>query len=34
VWVDADTVEIEIPLPAEPSKIEFNYLHGVLATVR
>jgi aminopeptidase N len=34
VWVDADTVEVEIPLPAEPSKIEFNYLHGVLATVR
>jgi len=34
VWVDADTVDVEIRLPAEPSKIEFNYHHGVLADVR
>ena len=34
VWVDADTVEVEIPLPAEPSEIEFNYHHAVLADVR
>ena len=34
VWVDADTVEIEIRLPAEPSEIDFNYHHGVLADVR
>jgi hypothetical protein len=34
VWVDADTVEVEIGLPAEPSEIEFNYHHGVLADVR
>ena len=34
VWVDADTVNVEIPLPAEPSDIEFNYQHGVLAHVR
>ena len=34
VWVDADTVAVEIPLPAEPSDIEFNYHHGVLAHVR
>jgi hypothetical protein len=34
VWVDADTVDVEIRLPAEPSEIEFNYHHGVLADVR
>ena len=34
VWVDADVVDVEIPLPAEPSDIEFNYHHGVLAHVR
>ena len=34
VWVDADTVEVEIPLPAEPAEVEFNYHHGVLADVR
>ena len=34
VWVDADSVAVEIPLPAEPSEIEFNYHHGVLAHVR
>ena len=34
VWVNADTVDVEIPLPAEPSGIEFNYHHGVLADVR
>ena len=34
VWVDADSIDVEIPLPAEPSEIEFNYHHGVLADVR
>ena len=34
VWVDADTVDVEIFLPAEPSDIDFNYHHGVLAHVR
>ena len=34
IWVDADTVEVEIPLPAEPEDIEFNYQYAVLAKVR
>ena len=34
VWVDADAVEVEIPLPAEPTDVEFNYQHAVLAHVR
>ena len=34
VWVDSESVEVEIPLPAEPSDVEFNYRHGVLAEVR
>ena len=34
IWVDADTVEVEIPLPAEPEDIEFNYQYAVLANVR
>ena len=34
IWIDADTVEVEIPLPAEPADIEFNYHYGVLANVR
>ena len=34
VWVDAPSVEVEIPLPAKPSDIEFNYHYGVLAKVR
>ncbi|MCE2540289.1 MAG: hypothetical protein J4G16_07850 [Acidobacteria bacterium] len=34
VWIDRPEVEVEIPLPAEPARIDFNYLHGVLARVR
>ena len=34
IWVDSDTVEVDIPLPAEPTTIDFNYRHGVLANVR
>jgi len=34
VWVEADMVDVEILLPAEPSEVEFNYHHGVLADVR
>lgn len=34
IWVDAETVNVEIPLPAEPTAVEFNYHHGVLANVR
>ena len=30
----AEMVEVEIPLPAEPEIIEFNYQHGVLAHLR
>ena len=34
VWVDADTVNVDIPLPAKPTDVEFNYQLGVLARVR
>jgi hypothetical protein len=34
IWVDARTVPVEIPLPAEPTAIEFDYQHAVLAQVR
>jgi len=34
IWVDTGTVDVEIPLPAEPTAVEFNYHHGVLAHVR
>ncbi len=34
VLVDADTVDVEIPLPAEPTAVEFNWRHAVLAHVR
>ena len=34
IWVDAETVDVEIPLPAQPAAVEFNYHHGVLAHVR
>ena len=34
IWVDSDTVEVEIPLPAEPTAIDFNFQHAVLANVR
>ena len=32
--VDAPSVDVEIPLPAEPTDVEFNYRHAVLAHVR
>ncbi len=34
IWIDQPEVEVEIPLPAEPDDIEFNWHHGVLARVR
>jgi hypothetical protein len=34
VWVDADEVMVEVPLPARPTDIEFNYQHAVLAKIR
>jgi aminopeptidase N len=34
IWIDADSVDVEIPLPAEPTALEFNYQHAVLAHVR
>ena len=34
VWVDSQSVDVEIPLPAEPSGVTFNHHHGVLAEVR
>lgn len=34
IEVDAPLVEVEIPLPAEPTAVQFNYQHAVLAHVR
>ena len=34
VWVEAARVDVDLPLPARPSEIEFNYLNAVLAHVR
>ena len=34
IRVDWPEVEVEIPIPAEPTRIDFNHLHGVLARVR
>ena len=34
IRIDRPEVDVEIPIPAEPTRIEFNYLHGVLARVR
>ena len=34
IWVDADRVEVDLPLPARPSDIEVNYLNAVLARIR
>ena len=34
IWIDQPEVTVEIPLPAEPDDVEFNWHHGVLARVR
>ena len=34
IWVDREEVAVEIPVPAEPERIDFNYHHAVLAHVR
>jgi aminopeptidase N len=34
VWIDQPEISVEIPLPAEPTKILFNYQFGVLASVQ
>ena len=34
IWVDAEEVMVELPLPARPTRIEFNYQYAVLARVR
>ncbi|MDA1095158.1 MAG: M1 family aminopeptidase [Acidobacteria bacterium] len=34
VWVDAEEVQVEFPLPERPTRVEFNAEHGVLAKVR
>ena len=34
IWVDADEVQVELPLPARPTRVEFNWQHAVLAKVR
>jgi hypothetical protein len=34
IWVDAEEVQVELPLPARPTRVEFNYRHAVLAKVR
>ncbi|MCY4027126.1 MAG: M1 family aminopeptidase [Acidobacteria bacterium] len=33
VWVDAEAVEVEIPIPERPTEITFNHLHAVLARI-
>ena len=33
VWVDAEAVDVEIPIPARPTDITFNHRHAVLARV-
>ncbi len=34
VWVDRTEVRVELPLPARPTGVEFNYQHAVLAKIR
>ena len=34
IWVDAPEVTVELPLPARPTRVQFNYQHAVLAKVR
>ena len=34
IWVDKSEIDVEIKLPANPVKIDFNYQHGVLTNVR
>ena len=34
VWVDADEVTVEIPLPAQPTDIDVNYHYAVLARIK
>ena len=34
VWVDADSVGVDLPLPDRAAKVDFNYLNSVLARVR
>jgi hypothetical protein len=34
VWVDTGMVDVDLPLPARPTEVEFNYLNGVLANLR
>ena len=34
IWVDADEVMVEVALPAQPTRVEFNYQHAVLAKIR
>ena len=33
IWVDKESVSVDIPLAAKPTDVEFNYLNGVLAKV-
>ena len=34
IWVDKSEIDVEIKLPANPVKIDFNYQHGVLTNAR
>jgi aminopeptidase N len=34
IWMDKSEVLVELPLPARPTKIEFNAQHAVLAKIR
>ena len=34
IWVDAEEVLVELPLPARPTRVDFNYQHAVLAKIR
>ena len=33
VWVDAESVDVEIPIPERPIEVTFNFRHAVLARV-
>ena len=34
IWVDMEEVMVELPLPARPTRVEFNYQQAVLAKIR
>jgi hypothetical protein len=34
VWVDAESVDVDLLLPAQPVGVDFNLQHAVLARVK